>query len=110
MIGCLREGSASDLPGSLLAPSRRCRRSFHDDREVPMITDSLRQQLLASHDEYRRLEQQHQDFESRLSTLSEKVLLSDDEQVEETTLKKKKLQLKDRMEAIAREARDGVHP
>ena len=76
-----------------------------------MITDSLRQQLLASNDEYRQLDRQHHEFEERLNTLTDKVLLSDDEQVEETTLKKKKLQLKDRMEAIARDVtRAAAHP
>ena len=60
-------------------------------------------------EEYRRLEEQHHDYEARLSVLSEKVVLSDDEQVEESTLKKKKLQLKDRMEAITRQGRTGAH-
>jgi uncharacterized protein YdcH (DUF465 family) len=38
-----------------------------------------------------------------------RVVLSDDEQFEEVTLKKKKLQVKDRMQAIAREFR-AAHP
>ena len=59
-------------------------------------------------EEYRRLEEQHHDYESRLSVLSEKLVLSDDEQVEESTLKKKKLQVKDRMEAITRQSRTGA--
>ena len=75
-----------------------------------MITDPLRQHLLASNDEFRQLESQHHEFESRLSALTDKVVLSDDEQVEETMLKKKKLQLKDRMEAIARQVQAPAHP
>jgi uncharacterized protein YdcH (DUF465 family) len=55
-----------------------------------------------SDEEYARLEEQHHEYESRLSELAEKAVLTDDEQFEETTLKKKKLQLKDRMQAIAR--------
>jgi uncharacterized protein YdcH (DUF465 family) len=66
----------------------------------------FRERLLAQNEEYRRLDQQHHEYESLLHRLTEKIVLSDDEQVEETTLKKKKLQLKDRMEAIARQARE----
>ena len=61
--------------------------------------------------EYARLEAQHHEYESRLSELAEKAVLTDDEQFEETTLKKKKLHLKDRMEAIARQQRSAsAHP
>ena len=64
-----------------------------------------------NNEEYRRLEEQHHEYENRLQSLTDKVVLSDEEQLEETTLKKKKLQVKDRMEAIARQARVGsAHP
>jgi uncharacterized protein YdcH (DUF465 family) len=66
---------------------------------------------LGVNEEYRRLEEQHHEYENRLRSLTAKVVLSDEEQLEETTLKKKKLQVKDRMEAIARQARVGTaHP
>jgi uncharacterized protein YdcH (DUF465 family) len=66
---------------------------------------------LGGNEEYRRLEEQHHEYENRLQSLTDKLVLSDEEQVEENTLKKKKLQVKDRMEAIARQARVGsVHP
>ena len=62
-------------------------------------------------EEYRQLEAQHHEYESRLGELAEKVVLSDDEQLEESTLKKKKLQLKDRMQEIARRGRQSpAHP
>lgn len=63
---------------------------------------------LLRNDEYRRLDEQHRDYESRLMVLTQKVVLSDEEQVEEVTLKKKKLHVKDRMEAIARQFREGA--
>ena len=63
-----------------------------------------------SDEEYLHLEVQHHEFESRLSELSEKAVLTDDEQFEETTLKKKKLQLKDRMLALARQRAPSAHP
>jgi uncharacterized protein YdcH (DUF465 family) len=75
-------------------------------REVPMSqTQASTKDQLLMNEEYRRLNEQHHEFENRLLSLTEKVVLSDEEQVEETTLKKKKLQVKDRMEAIAREVR-----
>ena len=71
---------------------------------------SLKDTLLLQNEEYRRLDEQHHEYENRLIALTDKVVLSDEEQLEETTLKKKKLQVKDRMEAIARQAREGAHP
>ena len=70
---------------------------------------SFRDRLLKQNEEYRRLNQQHDDYENQLVRFTDKIVLSDEEQVEETTLKKKKLQTKDRMEAIARQARES-HP
>ncbi len=78
---------------------------------MPQTTDAVRESLLSQNDEYRRLDEQHHEFESRLVVLTDKAVLSDDEQVEEVTLKKRKLQVKDRMEAIARQFREGdAHP
>ena len=58
--------------------------------------------------EYRRLHDEHRDHEQRLRTLAEKKRLSEDEEIEEKRLKKEKLMIKDRMEAIARSYREGV--
>jgi hypothetical protein len=59
--------------------------------------------LLRNHDEYRQLAERHHQLDDRLHELTEKHYLSDTEQVEEVTLKKRKLALKDQMEAIARD-------
>jgi hypothetical protein len=64
--------------------------------------------FLMQNEEYRRLHEQHREYETRLSVLADKAVLTDEEQIEETTLKKKKLQLRDRMEEIARQARTGA--
>ena len=78
---------------------------------MPQAPDVLRDSLLSQNDEYRRLNEQHHEYESRLTALTAKAVLSSEEQVEESTLKKKKLQIKDRMQAIARQVRGGAaHP
>ena len=59
--------------------------------------------LLRSNEEYRQLAERHHQLDNRLHELTEKHYLSDTEQVEEVTLKKRKLALKDQMEAMARD-------
>ena len=59
--------------------------------------------LLLQHDDgYRQLVEQHHNLDDRLHELSDKPYLSTSEQLEEVTLKKRKLALKDRMEQMAR--------
>lgn len=59
--------------------------------------------LLQGDDHYRELAQQHHQLDDRLHELTDKHYLSTTEQVEEVTLKKRKLALKDQMEQLARE-------
>jgi uncharacterized protein YdcH (DUF465 family) len=61
--------------------------------------------LLQTDEEFNQLAAQHHQLEDRLQQLTCKHYLSEPEQVEETTLKKRKLALKDRMEVILREHR-----
>ena len=62
-------------------------------------------QLLASHDEFRRLALEHTQYAERLDTLTQKRYLTEDEKLEEVRLKKLKLRLKDEMESIERQFR-----
>ena len=63
-------------------------------------TDSLKEQLMTSDPEFRELAREHGRYEARLSELSALAYPSDEEQLEEITLKKKKLAVKDQMHAI----------
>jgi len=62
----------------------------------------LKELLLKTDAEFRQLATQHHTLDDRLNELSSKPYLSEPEQVEEVTLKKRKLFLKDRMEDILR--------
>lgn len=65
----------------------------------------VRDQLLASNDEFRKLAQEHTMYSQRLDSLVNKKYLSEDEKIEEIRLKKLKLRLKDQMEQLERQFR-----
>lgn len=69
------------------------------------MANELREQLMASNDEFRRLVQEHTQYSQRLDSLIDKRYLSEDEKLEEVRLKKLKLRLKDQMERIEQEYR-----
>ena len=60
-------------------------------------TDSLKEELIAADPEFRELAREHGKYEARLSELSALAYPNDEEQLEEITLKKKKLAIKDQM-------------
>ena len=59
-------------------------------------------ELLQTDEEFHSLSDQHRQLDDRIHELTSKSYLSEPEQLEEVTLKKQKLQLKDRMEDILR--------
>lgn len=65
----------------------------------------LRHQLLKENAEYQRLAAEHQSYNDQLLDLSNKHFLSEEEQLQERTLKKKKLMLKDQMYSIIQKFR-----
>jgi uncharacterized protein YdcH (DUF465 family) len=69
-------------------------------------SQDLKAQLIETDQEFHELTVKHHELEDRLHQLTSKSYLSEPEQVEETNLKKRKLQLKDRMEDIIRRRRD----
>ena len=70
----------------------------------------LKDLLLHTDEEFHQLAAKHNELEGRLHELTAKHYLSEPEQVEEVTLKKRKLQLKDRMEDILRRHRKQTPP
>jgi uncharacterized protein YdcH (DUF465 family) len=69
----------------------------------PAETQEVKNYLLESNSQYRELSERHHQLDDRLHELTERHYLTSSEQVEEVTLKKRKLALKDQMEVIARE-------
>ena len=62
--------------------------------------DPVRDELLKENQNFRDLVQKHQSYEKRLTELAELTYPNDDELLEETTIKKKKLLVKDEIYAL----------
>jgi len=69
----------------------------------PAEAQEVKSLLLHNNDQYRELVTRHHQLDDRLHELTDRHYLSTSEQLEEVTLKKRKLALKDEMERIARE-------
>jgi len=72
---------------------------------MPTDFEEMKKMLLESNDEFRQLATEHHHLDERIHTLATRHYLSEPEQLEEVTLKKKKLQLKDQMESMLRHHR-----
>ena len=67
----------------------------------------VRERLLHSSKKFRKLSEEHSLYDQKLSDLLGRSFLSEEEQVEEVNLKKLKLQVKDQMERIIRDFKQG---
>src|SRR4030095_11816177 len=77
---------------------------LHERRVRPMNAadaQEVKNLLLQSNEVYRQLSERHHELDDRLHQLTERHFLTASEQVEEVTLKKRKLALKDQMERMA---------
>lgn len=64
------------------------------------MTENVKDELMTSNSEFRELAREHGRYEERLTELSALAYPSDEEQLEEVTLKKKKLAIKDQMYSL----------
>jgi uncharacterized protein YdcH (DUF465 family) len=65
---------------------------------------------MATDDEFSRLVREHANYERQLEALKGRPFLTEDEQLQEINLKKRKLSLKDQMEGmIQRYKKESVH-
>jgi uncharacterized protein YdcH (DUF465 family) len=86
-------------------------RITHHKEDGAMNERAAKEYLLRNDERFQQLAAQHQQFEKKLSALTQRPFLTTDEQIEETVIKKKKLALKDQMHMLILQFReqDPVH-
>ena len=67
--------------------------------------EDLKAHLMATNEQFQRLASEHSDFARQLDALESLPHLTQEQELEETRLKKLKLRLKDQMEAIVSHSR-----
>jgi uncharacterized protein YdcH (DUF465 family) len=68
--------------------------------------EEIKEQLMASSEDFRRLAEEHQSYDSKLKELLSRHHLTEHDRLEEIRLKKKKLQLKDQMNSMVLKLRN----
>jgi len=77
---------------------------------MPNRDDVLKEELIRTDDEFRRLYEEHQEYERRLQELNHKAMFSQEDEIEEKKIKLHKLVLKDQMAEILRQHRESRVP
>jgi len=75
------------------------------DTQLPDPTTKTKDVLLQTDEHFRQLVTEHHELDERLRHLSSLGYISNQQHYEEIALKKRKLALKDRIEAMVRQAR-----
>ena len=68
--------------------------------------ERMRKTLLQTDGEFRRLSEEHRDLDTLIGEFSRRLFQTGNDEIEKATLKKRKLQIKDRMEVILRQRCD----
>ena len=70
--------------------------------------EEIKERLISSNPEFRRLVEEHKQYEGKLHELHSRHHLSEQDHIEEVQLKKKKLHLKDQMNSMIQKFRSDV--
>jgi hypothetical protein len=70
---------------------------------VSTLAEAVREQLMATNEDYQNLRKEHTRYAAELEKLASKTYLNEDEKLEEVRLKKLKLRVKDEMERLVQQ-------